>query len=132
MDRPDARFAASHRLRRRLLVLALAAILGATVYGGDRGLDLSGVAAPGSGSLRERADLGHTLSALTRLAQDATTLGILSGTVLSRMDPGVRRFILAAVDEVHEARTGRPAAPPVTRCAAKDLRARKPVRCSRA
>jgi hypothetical protein len=132
MDRRDVRLAASHRLRKRLLVVTLAVILGATVYGGDRGLDLSGFAVPGSDGLPSRADLGHTLSALTRLAQDAATLGILSGTVLSRMDPGVRRSILAAVDEIPEVRAGRPAAPPVTRCAAKNLRAGKPVRCSRA
>jgi len=129
---PAARFPTRPRLGRRILLVALAAILGATVHGGDRGLDLCGNSAPASGSFRTRADLGHTLSALTRLAQDAATLGILSGTVLSRMDPGVRRSILAAVDEIPEVRTGRPATLPVTRCAAKNLPARKPVRCSRA
>jgi hypothetical protein len=129
MDRSDT---ARQRLGRRVLVVALAVILGATVYGDNRGFDRSGVASPVSGALRLGEDLGRTASGISRIAGEAVTLGVLYGTVLSRMDPGVRRSILAAVDEIREVCTGRPVAPLVSRCTAKKVPAKKAVRCARA
>jgi hypothetical protein len=132
MDRPDARFAARPRLGRRILVVALAVILGATVYGDNRGIGSRAIAAPASGAPTIREGLDRTVSGLTRVVRETATLGILYGTVLSSMEPGVRHSILAAVHEVREVCTVRPTEPPVIRCAAKNLRAKKPVRCTRA
>jgi len=132
MDRSHARYAARPRLGRRILVVALAVILGATVYGDNRGIGSAAIALPVSGAPTIREGLGRTISGLTRIVGETATLGILYGTVLSSLDPGVRRSILAAVHEVREVCTVRPAEPPVIRCAAKNPRAKKLARCTRA
>jgi hypothetical protein len=134
MDRREEDFPVRNRLGRRIGVVALAAIVGATVYGDNRGYLASATTDPvSSGALQVGASLGGAVSGLARTAQDAVTLGILSGTVLARMEPGVRRSILAAVEGLREVCTGRPAPPSsVSRCTARDARAKTPVRCTRA
>ena len=120
------------RFRRRAAVIALAAILGATVYGDNGGFRRSPAVSPAAGALRIGATFGRAASAVARVARDAATLGILSGTVLAHMDPGVRRSILEAVNEIREVCSGRPPAPPATRCAVRKAPGKAPVRCSRA
>ena len=110
--------------RRKGAALALAAIVGSTVYGDNRG---ARAASDTDGFGRA---VGRVASGWFRTAEEVASIGILSGTVLSRMDPGVRRTILAAVEGVREACTGR-TKPKVSRCALPRS-AKKPVRCSRA
>ena len=114
--------------KRRAGVLALAAVLGATAHGQSRSVTAAALASPFAGavSLGEKIiDLGQGLSTA---ASNAASFGILFGTVVSRMEPGVRKSILAAMD-------GKPSASAraiqVSRCAAKSP-AKKATRCSRA
>ncbi|HET9793077.1 MAG TPA: hypothetical protein VFS34_01350 [Thermoanaerobaculia bacterium] len=132
MDPRENRSPDPRRVRRRIAVIALLAVLGATVYGDNRGLSPSGVASSVTGALRIGECLGRAASGFSRIVGDAATLGVLSGTVLSPMDPRLRHSILASVEGIREVCTSRPADPPVARCANRNLPAKKPVRCTRA
>ena len=125
MDAQD-RPAKSPRWRRRAGIVALAAIIGTTVYGDNRG---SGISVPVSrvGESLERAAWGWA-----QAARNAATFGVLYGTVLSRMEPGVRRSILAAFEGIREVCTGRRPEPPASRCSLKPVHPEKRVRCARA
>ena len=119
--------------KRRAGVLALAVVLGATAHGQSPSVMSSEFAAPlaGAVSLGEKIiDLGQGLSSA---ASHAAIFGILFGTVVSRMEPGVRKAILAAIEGTPEGKKLSPGAPaiPVSRCAAK-APAKKAPRCSRA
>ena len=114
--------------KRRTAVVALVAVIGATVYGDNRSLSGSGLAAPVAGAIRAGGMLGHWASAAASFA----SLGVLYGTVLSRLDPSVRRSVIAAIDGVREVCTGRRAAPALSRCAAAKTCPPRPPRCARA
>ena len=121
----------SRQGKRRAGVLALAAVLGATAHGQSRSVTASALASPFAGAVRlgeELMDLGQGLS---RAASHAASFGILFGTVVSRMEPGVRQSILAALDGTPEGKKPGAAAVPVSRCAAK-APVKKAPRCSRA
>jgi hypothetical protein len=110
--------------KRKSAAIALAAILGSTVYGDNPGAR----GAAGTGGFGRA--VGRVASEWFRTAEEAASIGILSGTVLSRMDPGVRRSILAAVEGVREVCTRR-TKPKVSRCALPHP-TKKPLRCARA
>jgi hypothetical protein len=132
MDRHHHAFPGRRRFRRRMGMIALAAVLGTTVYGDNHGLARSDVVSPVSRALGIGESLGRAASGFSRIAGEAAALGVLYGTVLSPMDPRVRRSILAAIDGIREVCTGRSAELPVSRCAARHPRAPKSVRCNRA
>ncbi len=110
--------------RRRLGIATLAAVMGTTVSGDNRGVTASDLTKPFSHAL----DLAR---AWKTSASDTLSFGILYGTVLSRMEPGMRRSFVAAVEGVRDLCTEHLPAP-VTRCTAKVSGAKKSVRCSRA
>jgi len=110
---------------RRAGVIALAAIVGSTVYGDNRSLREAGAGGEPGGAL------GRAASAWIHAAENVASIGILYGTVLSRMEPGVRRSILAAVEGIREVCTAG-AKPAISRCAARRPPPKKPLRCSRA
>jgi len=100
--------------KRRVGVLGLALVIGVT--SSDRAASSTGPLPPAAGNL------GFLAS------------GILYGTVLSRMDPGIRKSILAALDGVSEAGAGSPSKPhrQPTRCGAARVCPSRTIRCSRA
>jgi hypothetical protein len=113
--------------KRRAALVALVAVIGATVYGDSRDLSGSSLTAPVAGAIRA----GEAVGQWTRTVGNFASFGVLYATVLSGLDPAARRSILAAIDGVREVCTRRPAAT-VTQCAAKKSSAPKPVRCLRA
>ena len=119
--------------RRRVGILALAAVVGATAYGDRRPMAAADLAAPISGAIRLGTTIADLGVGLSDAARNVASFGILYGTVVSRMQPGVRRSILAAAEGVREICTGhRRAAPvPVSRCATSKP-SRTPQRCTRA
>ena len=123
----------SRERKRRAGVLALAVVLGATAHGQSSSVMAGNFASPFAGavSLGEKImDLGQGLSSA---ASHAAVFGILFGTVVSRMEPGVRTSILAAIEGTPEGKKPSAGAPaiPVSKCAAK-APAKKAPRCSRA
>ena len=110
--------------RRKCAAVALAAIVGSTVYGDN----------PGARGAAGTDGFGRAVSRVAsgwfRAAEEVASMGILSGTVLSRMDPAVRRTILAAVEGVREVCAGR-TKPKVSRCALPHS-TKKLLRCARA
>lgn len=115
------------RWRRRAGAIALAAVVGSTVYGDNRGLRAPDPAAELGGAVRRAA------SAWVDAAENIASIGILYGTVLSRMEPGVRRSILAAVEGIREVCTGTGSPKPgISRCATRRASPKKPARCARA
>jgi len=131
MDAQD-RPAKSPRWRRRAGIVALAAIIGTTVYGDNRGLRGSGISVPVSGALRVGESLERAAWGWAQAARNAATFGVLYATVLSRMEPGVRRSILAAFEGIREVCTGRRPEPPASRCSLKPVHPEKRARCARA
>ncbi len=113
--------------RRRTAALALVVVIGATVYGDNRSLSGSRLAAPVAGAVQA----GHMVGLWARSVGNAASIGVLYATVLSRLDPASRRSILAAIEDVRDFCTARRPPPAASRCAAKS-RGGKPVRCSRA
>ena len=120
--------------RRRIGIVAIALVIGATVSGDGRSVTASDVASPLVEALRAGSSLRHFASAWANAAEDMATVGVLYGTVLSRMDPNVRKSILAAVDGVYEVCTGHPvrSAQPPIQCVAKQASPKKTLRCTRA
>ncbi|HET7452897.1 MAG TPA: hypothetical protein VFL12_09160 [Thermoanaerobaculia bacterium] len=115
--------------KRRTALVALVAVIGATVYGDSRDLSGNGLAAPVAGAIRA----GETVGRWARTVENFASIGLLYATVLSGLDPAARRSILAAIDGAREVCTGRGPAAPVTQCAAaKKTGPRKAVRCARA
>ena len=120
--------------KRRAGILALAAVIGTTAHGRTHSFTAADFASPFTGAVRlgeKIADLGTGLSAA---ASHAASFGILFGAVVSRMEPGVRKAILAEVEGVPEAGSLSPAPAdvPVSRCTAKRPAVKKAPRCSRA
>jgi len=124
---------ASPAQKRRIGILALIAVIGATAYGDRRPMAAADLAAPISGAIRLGTTIGDLGVGLSAAARNVASFGILYGTVVSRMQPGVRRSILAAVEGVREICTGeRRAVPaPVSRCATRKP-SRTPQHCTRA
>jgi len=123
---------ASSRQRRRIGVLALITVIGATAYGDRRPMAAADLGAPISGAIRLGTTIGDLGAGLSAAARNVASFGILYGTVVSRMQPGVRRSILAAVEGVREICTGNSPAPaPVSRCATRKP-SKTPQRCTRA
>jgi len=119
---------------RRVAILALALIIGATVSGDSRGVSAGDLGASFAGALHASSSIGRLTAAWANTAHNVASFGILYATVLTRMEPGVRKSILAAVDGVYEICTGHAIrqARPVNRCAAKPTSPKKTIRCSRA
>jgi hypothetical protein len=120
--------------RRRIGIGALALVIGATVSGDSRSVTAKDLTASLSGALRAGSNLRHLASAWANEAEDLATIGVLYGTVLSRMDPKVRTSILAAVEGVYEVCTGHPirSSRTVIRCAAKPVSPKTAARCTHA
>ena len=116
--------------RRRIGILALAAVIGATAYGDRRPMAAADLGAPLSGAIRLGTTIGDLGLGLSQAARNVASFGILYGTVVSRMRPGVRRSILAAVDGVRELAGNRHAAAPLSRCATR--KSPTTPRCTRA
>jgi len=110
---------------RKLAVLALIGVMGATVSGETR-------APGGSGALAPSASLSELASHWTASASHALTFGILYGTVLSRMAPDARQAIVAAVEGVREICAGQPAKPLPVKCSSTRCPSKTPARCTRA
>jgi len=123
----------SRERKRRAGVLALAAALGATVHGQSRAVTAADFASPFAGavSLGEKIiDFGRGLSTS---ANHAASFGILVGTVVSRLEPGVRKSILAEMEGAPEVKkpSAGASAPRISRCVAKSAEKKAPG-CSRA
>jgi hypothetical protein len=122
----------SRQGKRRAGILALAAVLGTTAHGQSRPVTAAALASPLAGAVRLGEEIRNLGEALSTAATHAASFGILFGTVVARMEPGVRDSILA---EMEAPRAPKPSAgvPALraSRCAAKTP-AKKASRCSRA
>jgi hypothetical protein len=123
----------SRKGKRRAGILALAAALGATVHGQSRPVTAADLASPLAGAVRlgeKIIDFGQGLSSS---ANHAASFGILVGAVVSRLEPGVRKSILAEMEGASEVKKPSAGAPAlrVSRCVAKSAGKKAPG-CSRA
>ena len=124
--------------KRRLGILALAAMIGTTAGGRSRAVTAADLASTITSAVRLGARIGDLAAGLPSAASRVATFGVVYATVMAGMEPATRRSILSAVDGWSG--IGQTVAPPsipvvsgsdVSRCAVK--RAAAPVRrCSRA
>jgi hypothetical protein len=123
----------SRQGKRRAGILALAAVLGTTAHGQSRPVTAAALASPLAGAVRLGEEIRDLGQALSTAASRAASFGILLGTVVSRMEPGVRDSILAEMEGAPQARKPSAGAPALnaSRCARK-VPAKKAPRCSRA
>jgi len=119
--------------KRRLGILALAAVIGSTGGARRRAVTAADLVLPLTTAIRLPRQIGDLAAGLSAAASHVASFGILSATVMAGMEPETRRSILAALEGWRGSGAvdaPRPL-PVVSRCSVKH--APKTVhRCSRA
>lgn len=118
--------------KRRFGILALMAVVGSTAGGQRRDVTVADLASPFRAAAQIGRKIGDLGASLSEAASDAASLGILYGTVMPKMESGMRRSILAAADGLSDTRKSAASPTPrASRCVAKSPVKKAPA-CSRA